>query len=80
MIFPSLIGAAQRSGRQSVDTSQSCRVAISRELKATDRHAHTVATVLIPIPGEDFDPTEVAVSWQVLTGQGHAVVFSTESG
>ena len=39
-----------------------------------------VATVLIPIPDSDFDPTEVAVSWQVLTGQGHTVVFSTESG
>ena len=39
-----------------------------------------VATVLIPIPDMDFDPTEVAVSWQVLTGRGHNVVFSTESG
>jgi len=39
-----------------------------------------VATVLIPIPDIDFDPTEVAVSWQVLTAQGHTVVFSTESG
>ena len=39
-----------------------------------------VATVLIPIPDTDFDPTEVAVSWQVLTSDGHAVVFSTESG
>lgn len=39
-----------------------------------------VATVLIPIPDMDFDPTEVAVSWQVLTGDGHAVVFSTQSG
>ena len=39
-----------------------------------------MATVLIPIPDMDFDPTEVAVSWQVLTGQGHAVVFATESG
>ncbi len=39
-----------------------------------------VATVLIPIPDTDFDPTEVAVSWQVLTGHGHTVVFSTESG
>jgi len=39
-----------------------------------------VATVLIPIPDVDFDPTEVAVSWQVLTRLGHAVVFSTESG
>ncbi len=39
-----------------------------------------VATVLIPIPDIDFDPTEVAVSWQVLTAQGHTVKFSTESG
>jgi putative intracellular protease/amidase len=39
-----------------------------------------VATVLIPIPDADFDPTEVAVSWQVLTARGHVVVFSTESG
>ncbi len=39
-----------------------------------------VATVLIPIPDRDFDPTEVAVSWQVLTGRGHTVVFTTESG
>ena len=39
-----------------------------------------MATVLIPIPDSDFDPTEVAVSWQVLTGHGHRVVFSTETG
>jgi putative intracellular protease/amidase len=39
-----------------------------------------VATVLMPIPDMDFDPTEVAVSWQVLTGHGHSIVFSTESG
>ena len=39
-----------------------------------------MATVLIPIPDNDFDPTEVAVSWQVLTANGHTVVFSTESG
>jgi hypothetical protein len=39
-----------------------------------------VATVLIPIPDTDFDPTEVAVSWQVLTRQGHTVVFSAQSG
>jgi putative intracellular protease/amidase len=39
-----------------------------------------VATVLIPIPDTDFDPTEVAVSWQVLTDDGHTVAFSTESG
>lgn len=39
-----------------------------------------MSTVLIPIPDRDFDPTEVAVSWQVLTDRGHRVVFATESG
>jgi putative intracellular protease/amidase len=39
-----------------------------------------VSTVLIPIPDRDFDPTEVAVSWRVLTRNGHRVVFATESG
>jgi putative intracellular protease/amidase len=39
-----------------------------------------VGTVLIPIPDRDFDPTEVAVSWRVLTRNGHRVVFATESG
>jgi putative intracellular protease/amidase len=39
-----------------------------------------MATVLIPIPDRDFDPTEVAVSWRVLTRNGHRVVFATESG
>jgi len=39
-----------------------------------------MGTVLIPIPDRDFDPTEVAVSWRVLTGNGHRVVFATESG
>jgi putative intracellular protease/amidase len=39
-----------------------------------------MSTVLIPIPDRDFDPTEVAVSWRVLTGAGHRVIFATESG
>ncbi|HEX5254038.1 MAG TPA: type 1 glutamine amidotransferase domain-containing protein [Mycobacterium sp.] len=39
-----------------------------------------MATVLIPIPDRDFDPTEVAVSWSVLTRSGHRVVFATETG
>jgi putative intracellular protease/amidase len=34
--------------------------------------------VLIPLPDRDFDTTEVAVPWQVLTGAGHEVVFATE--
>jgi putative intracellular protease/amidase len=39
-----------------------------------------MGTVLIPIPDRDFDPTEVAVSWRVLTDNGHRVIFATESG
>jgi putative intracellular protease/amidase len=36
-----------------------------------------VAVVLIPIPALDFDPTEVAVSWKVLSDRGHVVRFAT---
>jgi putative intracellular protease/amidase len=39
-----------------------------------------VARVLIPIPSQDFDPTEVAVSWQVLARLGHDAVFATPDG
>lgn len=39
-----------------------------------------MAVVLIPLPDLDADPTEVAVSWQVLTGAGHTVHFATPSG
>ena len=39
-----------------------------------------MATVLMPIPACDFDPTEVAVSWQVLSAAGHDVRFATPSG
>jgi putative intracellular protease/amidase len=36
-----------------------------------------VAVVLIPVPDADFDPTEVAVSWKVLSDLGHEVRFAT---
>lgn len=36
--------------------------------------------ILVPIPSRDFDPTEVAVSWKVLTGRGHRIVFATPDG
>jgi putative intracellular protease/amidase len=32
--------------------------------------------ILIPIPATDFDPTEVALSWQVLRQAGHALYFT----
>ena len=39
-----------------------------------------MARVLVPLPDRDFDVTEVAVPWKLLTEAGHAVVFSTEKG
>ena len=36
--------------------------------------------VLLPLPNFDFDPTEVCVSWQVITQAGHQVVFATPDG
>ena len=39
-----------------------------------------IATVLIPVPDRDFDVTEVAVPWRLLTRAGHCVRFATERG
>jgi putative intracellular protease/amidase len=39
-----------------------------------------VASVLALLPAQDFDPTEVAVPWKILTGAGHTVRFATPSG
>ena len=35
--------------------------------------------VLIPLPDRDFDVTEVAVPWRILTDAGHEITFATES-
>jgi putative intracellular protease/amidase len=36
--------------------------------------------VLMPLPDNDFDTTEVSVPWRLLTRAGHEVVFATERG
>jgi len=36
--------------------------------------------ILLPLPDRDFDVTEVAVPWRLLTDAGHEVVFATERG
>lgn len=36
--------------------------------------------VVIPLPSEDFEPTEVAAPWQVLRDGGVEVVFATPDG
>lgn len=37
-------------------------------------------TVLMPLPSHDFDPTEVALTWQILHQAGFKVSFATEDG
>ena len=39
-----------------------------------------MSRVLILLPQEGFDPTEVAVPWKALSEAGHDVVFATETG
>jgi putative intracellular protease/amidase len=39
-----------------------------------------VVNVLCPLPDTDFDTTEVAVPWRLLTDAGHAVTFGTQHG
>jgi putative intracellular protease/amidase len=39
-----------------------------------------IVRVLIPLPDHDFDVTEVAVPWRLLTDAGHDTVFATEHG
>ncbi len=39
-----------------------------------------MARVLVPLPARDFDPSEAAVSWRVLTNARHAVYFATPDG
>lgn len=39
-----------------------------------------MSQILLPLPSRDFDPSEVAVSWKILTQRGHQVVFATPDG
>lgn len=39
-----------------------------------------MARVLVPLPDNDFDITEVSVPWKLITRAGHEVVFATEAG
>jgi protease I len=39
-----------------------------------------MATILMPLPSKDFDPTESGVPWRVLRDRGHRIVFATPDG
>ena len=36
--------------------------------------------ILMPLPSHDFDPSEVAVTWNILRTAGHTVTFATPDG
>lgn len=38
-----------------------------------------MARILIPLPDNDFDITEVSVPWKLFTRAGHSVTFATEA-
>jgi putative intracellular protease/amidase len=44
------------------------------------REGTYAAKLLLPVPDRDFDTTEVAVPWRLLTDRGHTVTFATEEG
>ena len=39
-----------------------------------------MATLLMPLPDSDFDPTESGVPWRTMRDHGHRVVFAIPSG
>src|SRR5262249_13674910 len=39
-----------------------------------------MATLLMPLPDSDFDPTESGVPWRTMRDHGHNVVFATPAG
>jgi protease I len=39
-----------------------------------------MATLLMPLPDSDFDPTESGVPWRTMRDHGHNVVFATPTG
>ena len=38
------------------------------------------AKIIIPLPNKDFDPSEVAIPWQLLKNAGFMVLFATPNG
>lgn len=39
-----------------------------------------MATILMPLPARDFDPSETGIPWRMLTARGHGLVFATPDG
>ncbi len=39
-----------------------------------------MARILIPLPAQDYDPSEAAIPWKLLTARGHSFRFATPDG
>ncbi|MGM9479679.1 type 1 glutamine amidotransferase domain-containing protein [Roseateles sp. NT4] len=39
-----------------------------------------MARILIPLPAQDYDPSEAAIPWKLLTARGHSFCFATPDG
>jgi len=39
-----------------------------------------MAQILIPLPAQDFDPSEASIPWRLLTEKGHRIQFATPDG
>lgn len=39
-----------------------------------------MARILVPLPAQDYDPSEAAIAWKLLTARGHAIRFATPEG
>jgi putative intracellular protease/amidase len=54
--------------------------AVTRDPSGQTQDARMRRPILFPLPDHDFDVTEVAVPWKLLTEAGWTVVFATEEG
>jgi protease I len=93
MLFGSFAPAAKRTaGGGSIDLGQSgggrCgeltmpespRRSLSWQT-ALKRLGSGMASILMPLPDEGFDPTETGVPWRTLRQSGHSVAFATRTG
>ncbi len=43
-------------------------------------HNREAMNILMPLPSNDFDPTEAAVTWKILKAAGHTLEFATPDG
>jgi len=63
-----------------LDHSSSSRRALKCTVRKFEGKGHCLAKILITPAGLDYDPSEVAVPWRVLSAVGHEVYFATPDG